>query len=191
MTKPKKLTENQPKRPVGRPNLSGNPSKPKRGRPPLTDEQKKERAIANAERARIAYLVRTIKEPAISKTKIKLPLSELFGPNREKAVAVIVKLATKSRDELMRLTAAKYILDRTDGPIPKPIEIGGKDGSPLIHVTEDNRPSLAEIFGVGVRESLASTGTEGEFRDNSRTIDGRISDDDADNQDNQTQRTDD
>lgn len=179
------------KRPRGRPKGSVAFPMRKAGRPIPTEEQKKQIAIARLERQRIQLAVRQINEGSIPNKKNKLPISELFGPNRAKAVNVIVKLATNSRDEAMRFAAAKYILDRTDGPIPKPIEIGGKDGSPFILATEDNRPSLAEIFGVGVRESLASTGTEGEFRDNSRTIDGRISDDDADNQDNQTQRTDD
>ena len=89
----------------------------------------------------------------------KATLRDLFGVYREKSVAIIARLATHSRDERMRYDAAKYILDRTDGPVPR--EISGKDGAPLIPAPVDDRPRLAVLLGIKMADALGVT-LEGE-----------------------------
>lgn len=76
------------------------------------------------------------------------PLDKLFGPYRDRAVRQIAILATKSRDEAMKFAASRYILDRTDGPIPK--EVTGAKGQPLLPPQTTPRPSLADLLGVAV-----------------------------------------
>lgn len=97
-------------------------------------------------------------------TLAKPALRQLFGLYREKSVAVIAQIATRSRDEKMRFEAAKYILDRTDGPVPR--EISGKDGAPLIPKPVDDRPRLAMLLGIQMANALGvETTIEGDADD--------------------------
>jgi hypothetical protein len=79
-------------------------------------------------------------------------IKSLFGVYREKAINVVAMLAMRSRDERMRFEAAKYILDRTDGPVPRATEISGRDGSPI--QVSDERPKLAVLLGLSVAHAL-------------------------------------
>lgn len=85
-------------------------------------------------------------------------LKDLFGGmTRERAVKVVMTIMTKSKDDELRFAAAKYVLDRTDGPVQRSVEIGGRDGGP-IHVS-DERPSLAQLLGTAGQAAIGHVPT--------------------------------
>lgn len=100
-----------------------------------------------------------------------LSVKDLLSPYREACARRIAALALRSKDEIMSFTACRYIYDRTDGPIPKPMEISGKDGAPLSAGGGGEQPDLrAMLAGALVGVALGE-------RDKQPVIEGRKVDD--------------
>ena len=136
----------KPKRPPGRPRKQPKPIEilPARAAKALNEPVKVRKLPVR--------ITKLLESPTNESALHKHALRDLFGLYREKAVMQIAALATRSKSEDMRFAASKYILDRSDGPIPR--EVTGKDGAPLIPKPVDDRPKLAVLLGIQMANAL-------------------------------------
>ncbi len=75
-----------------------------------------------------------------------ISLKELIGSKtRERAIKTMVSTMLTTRDDRLRVDCAKWLIDRTDGPITNNVSVGGRDGQPI--VIRDERPNLETLIG--------------------------------------------